>query len=63
MGELGLGPTSRRAAPMSDLNLAPILQKLSMVEGSKGGYGSMTLREDHFNGIMDCKAFLQKEVT
>ncbi len=44
------------------MDLAPILKRLSIVEGVQGGYDLVTLGGYHFNGITDCKAFLQTEV-
>jgi hypothetical protein len=49
-------------APSNQLDLAPILKRLSMVEGAQGGYDSVTLGGYHFNGIADCEAFLRTEV-
>lgn len=50
------------AGPTSQLDLAPILKRLSLMEGSQGGNGSVTLGGYHFHGISDCEAFLRTEV-
>jgi hypothetical protein len=49
-------------SPSNQLDLAPILKRLSIVEGAQGGYDSVTLGGYHFNGIADSEASLRTEV-
>lgn len=51
-----------KPAPINQLDLAPILKRLSIVEGAQGGYDLVILGIYHFHCITDCWAFLRTEV-